>query len=53
MKQLNLGLETDLAGPAVPLPEGIEAEAIAQLAEAIEIVHAKGKEASNAEPRDE
>ena len=53
MKQLNLGLETDLTGPAVPLPQGIEAEVIAQLAEAIKIVHAKGEEAGNAEPRDE
>jgi hypothetical protein len=53
MKQLSLGLETDLAGPAVPLPEGIEAEVIAQLAEAIKIVHATGKEVADAEPCDE
>ena len=53
MKQLSLGLETDLARPEVPLPEGIEAEVIAQLAEAIKIVHAKGEEAGDAEPCDE
>ena len=53
MRQLSLGLETDLAGPAVALPEDIEAEVIAQLAEAIKIVHAKGEEVGDAEPRDE
>jgi hypothetical protein len=53
MKQLSLGLETGLAGPAVPLPEDIEAEVIAQLAEAIKVVHTKGEEVGDAESHDE
>lgn len=53
MKQLSLGLQTDMAGPAVPLPAEIEAAVIAQLAEAIKIVHAKGEEVGDAESHDE
>ena len=55
MKQLSLGLETDLAAPAIALPEDIEAEVIAQLAEAIKTVYEKGKEVDNdnAESRDQ
>ena len=55
MKQLSLGLETDLAAPAIALPEDIEAEVIAQLAEAIKTVYEKGEEVDNdnAESRDQ
>ena len=44
MKQLSLGLKT---APAIALPEDIEAEVIAQLAEAIKTVHEKGEEMDN------
>ena len=52
MKQLSLGLET---APAMALPEDIEAEVIAQLAEAIKNVHEKREEVDNdnAESRDQ
>ena len=50
MRQLRLELEKGLAGLAVPLPEDIEAEVIAQLAEAIKIVHEKGEEVDDEEP---
>jgi hypothetical protein len=55
MKQLSLGLEMILAAPAIALPEDIEAEVIAQLAEAIKTVYEKGKEVDNdnAESRDQ
>ena len=55
MKHLSLGLETDLAAPAMALPGDIEAEVIAQLAEAIKTVHEKGEEVDNdnAESRDQ
>ena len=53
MKQLSLGLETDLAAPAMALPGDIEAEVIAQLAEAIKTVYEKGEEVDNAESRDQ
>ena len=53
MNQLRLGLETDLAAPAVTLPEDIEAEVIALLAEAIKTVYEKGKEVGRAECGDQ
>ncbi len=53
MKQLSLGMETDLAAPAIALPEDIEAEVIAQLAEAIKTVYEKGEEVDNEESPDQ
>ena len=53
MKQLCLGLETDLAAPAVTLPEQIEAEVTVLLAEAIKTVYEKGEEVGRAECRDQ
>jgi len=52
MKQLSLGLQ---AAPAMALPEDIEAEVIAQLAEAIKTVYEKGEEVDhdNAESLDQ
>ena len=49
MKQLKLMLETDLAGLAIPLPKTIEAEVIAQLAEAIKAIHKKAEEVGDEE----
>jgi hypothetical protein len=53
MKQLSLGMETNLAAPAIALPEDIEAEVIAQLAEAIKTVYEKGEEVDDEESRDQ
>ena len=48
-------METDLAAPAIALPEDIEAEVIAQFAETIKTVYEKGEEVDNdnAESRDQ
>ena len=49
MRQLSLELERDLTGLAMPLPEDIEQEVIAQLAEAIKVVHDKAEEVGDEE----
>ena len=50
MKQLSLGLAKELTGPVIPVPEDIEEEVIAQLAEAITAVYGKAQEVRDEEP---
>jgi len=50
MKQLSLGLDKDLGGPAMCLSEEIENKVIAQLAEAIKTVHNKAEEVRDEQP---
>ncbi len=53
MRQLSLGLEKDLTGLAMPLPEDIEQAVIAQLAEAIKVVCEKAEEVGDEESDDQ